>query len=101
MRRPEAVSPCVAAADDDDVAIPGADELAVRDAIPFTPTVLQRQIFHREVDALEITTRNWKIARLAGATGEQHGVVIGDEASRRHVDAHVDARPGTPRPLLP
>ena len=93
MRRPEAISAGVAAADDDDVAVPGADELAVRDAIPFAPTVLQRQILHREVNALELTAGNGKIPRLTGASGEQHGVVIRDEASRRNVDADVHARP--------
>ena len=65
----------------------------VGNRVAFAAPVLQRQVLHREVDALQLAAGHRQIARLPGAAGEQHGVEVGDADARRHVDADVDARP--------
>ena len=64
---------------------------ASADLVTFAAAVLQRQVLHREVDALQLAARHRQIARLPGAAREQHGVVVGAQPLHRHVDADVDA----------
>ena len=57
-------------------------------AIAFAAAVLQRQVLHREVDALELAARHRQIARLAGAAGQQR--------PRRSRDAAASTGTSTP-----
>jgi hypothetical protein len=80
VRGADAVRAGVAAADDDHVPVRGPqvlDVLVARDAL-----VLQRQEFHGEVHAREIAARDRQVARLLGAAGEHHRVVVGKDFLR-------------------
>jgi hypothetical protein len=70
----EAVGAGVAAADDHDVLVLGRDELALLDGVTFAALVLQRQVVHREVDALELAARDRQVAADRHAAGEHDGV---------------------------
>ena len=47
--------------------------------------VLLRQEVHGEMDALELAARDRQVARLLGAAGEHHRVVLGDELLGRDI----------------
>ncbi len=74
MRGAHAVGAGVAAADHDDVLAIGA-QLALELAAG-VHLVLLRQELHREMDAVEVAARHRQVARLLGATGQQHGVEV-------------------------
>ena len=66
------------------------DELVVRDRVALAAPVLQRQVLHREVDALQLASRHRQIARLPGAAGQQNGVEV----------RHAAGSTGTSTPTL-
>ena len=53
--------------------------------------VLLRQEVHGEMDAVELAAGDRQVARLLGAAGENHGVVVGEEliSSEIHADMGV------------
>ena len=52
--------------------------------------VLLRQEVHGEMDALELAPGDRQVARLLGAAGEHHRVVVGDELIGSDIDADMD-----------
>src|SRR5688572_28239554 len=92
MRRAEAVGSSVSAADDDHTLPCRADELGVGDPIAFYPAVRQREVFHREVNALQLAPGHRQIARLAGAAREHNRVKLRLHLIERDINTDVDAR---------
>jgi hypothetical protein len=62
-------------------------------ASPSAAPVLQREVVHREVDAVQLATGHRQVARLLGAAGKQDGVEVPPQLVRRHVHADVHAGP--------
>src|SRR5436190_22133724 len=91
MRGPETVGAGIAAADDDDVLVPGRDEAAVVNLVSLAPLILKREVIHREMDARQLPARNRKIARPRRAAGENNRVEALPQLVHRHVDADVGA----------
>src|SRR5207247_1110720 len=89
---PQAVGAGVAAANDDDVLVRGRDELIVGDLISLTAAILCCQVFHGEMDALQLTAWNGQIARNGGPAGENDGVELAAQLLDRHVHPDVAAR---------
>ena len=96
MRGAQAVGAGVAAADDDHLLALGGDRrLAVvaLDVIARGKAVGPRQVFHRLVDALEVTAGNRQIPARGRAAGQHHRVELLAQLLRGDVDTDVD--PGT------
>ena len=53
--------------------------------------VLLRQEIHGEMDALELAAGHRQIARLLGAAGQHHGVVVLEQLVGRQIDADIGA----------
>ena len=53
--------------------------------------VLLRQEVHREMDAVQLAPGDRQIARLLGAAGERHRVIVLQQLFDRQVDADMDA----------
>jgi hypothetical protein len=79
-RRADAVRTGVTAADDDDVF--AAREDLVGDRITGDDAVLLRQERHREVDAVEVTSRHRQVARPPGTAGNHERIVVGRDFAR-------------------
>ena len=92
MHGAEAVGAGVAAADNHDALAFRADELGVRDRVPFHALVRQREVLHREVNALQLAPGHRQIARQPRAAREHDRVEFGLQLIERHVDADVHAR---------
>ena len=95
-----AVGAGVAAADDDDPPVEGADARLVGDVLAGHAPVLLDQEVHREVHAGELAPGHRQIARVLGAAGEHHRVVLVEQL-RRPGSRRRRARParsGRPRP---
>ena len=90
-RGADAVGAGVAAADDDDMLRAGEDRLVALHRLAADAAILLRQEFHREMDARKIAARHRQIARLLGAAGQNHRVVIVKKRLRLDVDADIDA----------
>ena len=90
--RTEAVGAGVAAADDDDVLVRRRDELGVGNPVALVAAVLQGQILHREVDAVQFSPRDLEVARGGRAAREHHGVISVAQVAHADVHAHVRAR---------
>ena len=60
----------------------GEDRLDVVQRLVGDAAVLLRQELHGEVDAVELAAGDRQVARLLGAAGQRHGVVLGDAARR-------------------
>src|SRR6266545_4635697 len=87
----EAVGAGVASADDDDALVPGGDEVALRHHVALGAMILERQVVHGEMDAVEIPARDGQVARPLGAPGEDDGVELLAEPLHGQALAHVDA----------
>ena len=88
-RRADAVRAGVAAADDDDVLAVGEDRRGLVRRLAADAAVLLRQEFHREMNAVEFAAGDRQVARLFGAAGQHHRVVILDDVFDRRVDADM------------
>ena len=75
-RRAQAVSTGVAPADDYDILASGSEIEAAVDLPPAYAPVLLRQKVHREVDPIQIATRDWQVPGLLRANAKQYGVVL-------------------------
>src|SRR5688500_6482115 len=93
LRVPETVVARVTAADDHYVLVVSGDELCIGDAVTLAPAILERQVFHREVDALQIAAWHRQVAWLSCTARQQDCVEISPQAGNRHVEADVDAAP--------
>ena len=89
-RGADAVGAGVAAADHDHVLAFGQDRRDVALRLAGDAAVLLRQEVHGEMDAVEIAAGHGEIARLLGAAGEQHGVIVALELLDGEIAADVD-----------
>ncbi len=98
----EAIRARVAAAQDDHALVARRDEVRLRDEVALAAPVLEGEVLHGEVDAVELAPRDRQVARVAGAARQQERVVLLPQALRVHVDTHVGARhePDALRPHL-
>src|SRR2546428_487842 len=85
----EAVGARVASADDDDALALGRDEFLVGDQVTLAALVLERQVFHREVDAPKLAPGHRQVSRPAGTARPDDRVEVSTQSLDRHVDAHV------------
>ena len=96
VHRAETIGPGIAAADDDD-ALALCRNRFVRDGNPGGALILLRQIFHRQVDALEFTSGNRQLTGLLRAHGETDGIELlpqlfaRDVFANRHTGLELDA----------
>src|SRR5579862_4061716 len=96
VARAEAVGAGVAAAEDHHALALRADEDIVRNLVALVALVLQRQEFHREVDALKFAAGNRKVARFGRAHRERDRVILraqlvaGDIKTDTTVGDHLD-----------
>jgi hypothetical protein len=58
---------------------------------PADAPVLLRQEIHGEVNALELAAGHRQVARLFGAAGEHHGVIVLEQLVGRDIDADMGA----------
>jgi NAD(P)H-dependent glutamate synthase small subunit len=73
-----------------DIPVPGrADEAIVRHGVALVPTILERQVLHRVMDAVQLASRDRQIARRAGAAREHDGVEVALQIGHRHAGADV------------
>ena len=86
--RAEAVRARIAAADDNHVLVTGADRL---DGIPLARAILRRQVFHGEMDALQLAPRHAQVARQGRSSGQHDRIEVPLQLPRVHVDADVAA----------
>src|SRR6516165_8927616 len=85
VRRSEAVSTGIAAANDYD-ALPGREDSRLTwDRIPGDTLVLLRQEIHREVNTIQFAAGNGQIARLFGSAGQENGVEVAPQILHRDV----------------
>ena len=84
-----AVGAGVAAADDDDVLVLGADRRVLGSG---HPAVAHVEVVHGEVHAVELAARHRQVARHARADGQDHGVMGVAQLLGADVDADVDAQ---------
>src|SRR5215471_14894748 len=89
MSSAEAVCSRISATDDDDVLIPCADEFTVGDGIAFAALVLKREIFHREMNALQIASLNWQIPGCSGTARKKNGIKLFLHIIDGNIDSHV------------
>ena len=87
MGRAQTVGAGIPAPDDDDVLVVGGDEARLGDVVAFTALILQREVLHGEVDAIELAARHGQIAGARGSAGEDERV----ELTPKIVDGDVDA----------
>ena len=76
MHRAEAVGAGVAAADDHDMLAGRGDEVVIRNHVAFAAAVLERQELHREMDALQIASRNRQVTCHRDTARQHHGVEL-------------------------
>src|SRR5262245_46295941 len=93
MSSPETVGACVTTPDDDHVLALGSDEFSVRDSVAFVALVLQGQVVHREVDALEVAPRNLEIPGGRRAARQHQRMKFPAKIVHRDIDADVTTRP--------
>src|SRR2546426_7907132 len=91
--RAETVGPVVPAADDDHALAAGGDEALVGHRIALAAPILQREVFHGEVDSRELPSGDRQIARGAGAAGEHEGVELPPELFHGHGDPDMAVDP--------
>ena len=89
MSRAEAIGTGIAAADDYDVTTFCANESIVGDRVTFASSILEREVIHSEVDALEFAARDWQIAGLARSPRQHDSVEALLQLSYRQVDTDV------------
>src|SRR5688572_539345 len=92
MRSAQAVRAGVAAADDDDLFALGRDELIVRNHVAFAAFVLQREVVHREMDAVELAPGDRQIARKRGSAGQQERVIVLSQLFNGDIRPYVGIR---------
>ena len=96
MRGAEAIRAGVAAANDDDMLVFCRNRLRIVEAghiVAFAAAVRLGEIFHGEVDTVQLSSRDVEIARRGGAPGEHDGVVFAEQLVNRQVDADVASCP--------
>ena len=76
MHGAQAVGAGIATSDNDDPLPFRTDEIGISNAIALDALVRERQVLHRKVNALELATRHWKIARQSGAAREHNRVEL-------------------------
>ncbi len=69
----------------------GEDRLDVAERLAADAAVLLRQEIHGEMDAVELAARDRQVARLLGAAGQRHRVVVLEQLLGRQVDADMGA----------
>src|SRR5688572_20329167 len=87
----EAVSAGVAAAEDDDVLAFGGNKLLIGDLVAEVALVLQGQVIHGEMDALELAAGDGEVAGFGCAAAEDDCVKITTEVFNLDVEADVGA----------
>ncbi len=92
VHRAEAVRARVAAAEDHHVLVPRRDEVGLRENVALAAPVLEREVLHREVDAVELAPRDGQVPRVPRAAGQEKRVVLLAQALGVHVDTHVGPR---------
>ena len=76
MARAQAIRARVATANDHHVLARRQDLQRIRNRIAFAAPILLRQELHREVNALQLASRNRQIARLLRATRQQDRIIL-------------------------
>ena len=87
MCRAQAVGARVAAPDDDHAFARGQD--LVLHAVAGPHAVLLGQVFHGEVNAFQLASGHFQVARAFGSSGQQDGIELLPQVLSRHVVAHV------------
>jgi hypothetical protein len=90
VRRADAIGPRVSAADHDDM-FAGCLDLC-RNRVAGHDSVLLRQEFHREMNAVEVASRDRKIARRFRTTRHHDRVVLREEVLGGNIVADFDVR---------
>jgi len=85
----QAIGAGVTAAQDDDVLVLGADELLVGNMVSHIPPVLEREVVHRLVDAVQFAAGDFEIARGSGPAAQHDGVEIPTQFLDLDVLTHV------------
>src|SRR5262245_4963625 len=93
MSSPETVGARVTTADDDHVLVLGRDEFSVRNSVAFVPLVLQGQVVHREMDALEVAPRNLEIPGSRRAARQHQRMKFPAKIVHRDIDTDITTRP--------
>src|SRR5687768_699825 len=88
----KAVRTGVAAADDRDTLACSRDLSVGLDEFSFTAAVLLREVIDSEMDALQLASRDRKIARLCRPGGKHHCVELASQLGHLHVHADVLTR---------
>src|ERR1700733_12990777 len=92
VRRSQAVSACVSAANDH-YSLTGSENLYLRwDRIAEAAFVLLRQIFHCKMDSLQLTPGHIEIAPLLGTAGKNDGIELGPQILNSNIFSNFGAR---------